>query len=362
VEPWDGSSPIDWFVAADDRWHRPQHEVATRQSSIDGTPVVETRVRIPGGDAVQRIYSVADSGGMTVIEVTNDSTLPIAVAFTGGGLLSRRRPTSTPPQGIDLPPDAVMFPIGHRATVVVARPHRAGSALPETVASADQVARGWMAQSQRAGQLQLPDATLVEAVTTARCELLLNGPGTADDPAGLLLGIAELVRMGGAPWTWVPEIATQLELIARSGAPLHDDVHIAAARVLHAGGERRALNDLRRMKTVPTEPSRELMPDTSARVPSWVERQLVVSDETTAQLMPHSFPSRWFGVDFEVRGLAIGLESMLSFAVRWHGERPAVLWEQTGPAMQLGHESWTTDQTSGEALWPAVAADVQSFR
>ena len=65
VEPWDGSPAIDWFVAADDRWHRPQHETSTRQTVLQGTPVVETRVRIPGGDAVHRVYSVADAGGLT---------------------------------------------------------------------------------------------------------------------------------------------------------------------------------------------------------------------------------------------------------------------------------------------------------
>ena len=179
LEPWDGSNTTDWFVAADDRWHRPQHESATRQVKLDGTPVVETRVRIPGGDAVQRVYSVADAGGLTIIEVTNESTLPIAVAFTGGGLVSRRAPTSAPAQGIDLPADAVIYPIGHQAVVAVARPHgevAAGTALPDTVASADQVARGWLAQTQRASRLQLPDHALVDAVTSARCELLLNGP------------------------------------------------------------------------------------------------------------------------------------------------------------------------------------------
>ncbi len=176
VEPWDGSTTIDWFVAADDRWHTPQHEAATRQIRVSGTPVVETRVRIPGGDAVHRVYSVADGGGMTVIEITNESTLPIAVAFTGGGLLTRRPPTSMPPQGIDLPADAVIHPIGHGATLTVARSHGAATALPESLPPADQVVRGWLAQTQRASRLQLPDAAMVEAVTAARCELLLNGP------------------------------------------------------------------------------------------------------------------------------------------------------------------------------------------
>jgi hypothetical protein len=357
VEPWDGSNSIDWFVAADDRWHRPQHETSTRQTTLDGTPVVETRVRIPSGDAVQRVYSVADADGLTVIEVTNESTLPIAVAFTGGDLLSRRPPTSMPPQGIDLPADAVLYPVGHRATVAVARAHRAyGMTLPETIASAEQVGRGWLAQTQRASRLHLPEPALVEAVTTARCELLLNGPSRdGGDPSSVLLGIAELVRLGQQPAIWVPDVAAELERLARSGAQIPAGVVEGAARVLHAAGDHRAVEDLRRLKLpTPSDGHDDEIPAAPGRVPCWVERRLVVSDEYTARLMPSGFPAAWLGVDFEAHGLAIGLASTLSFAVRWHGERPAVLWEVTGSPMALSHDGWSTAQLSGEALWPSA--------
>ena len=361
VEPWDGSTTIDWFVAADDRWHTPQHETSTRQTRVSGTPVVETKVRIPGGDAVHRVYSVADGGGMTIIEVTNDSSLPIAVAFTGGRLLTRRPPTLVPPQGIELPADAVMHPIGHRATVTVARAHGAAATLPESFPSADQVTHGWLTQTQRASRLQLPDAALAEAVTAARCELLLNGPASTQpvDPAAFLLGVAELVRLGDSPSIWVPDIATQLELLARRGAQIGDGgiaagAIEAAARVLHAAGEHRAVADLRKMN-LPTPVGRvDQLPGEPALVPSRVEHQLVVSDEFAAQLMPRSFPATWLGIDFEAHGLPIGLASTLSFAIRWHGDRPAVLWEIAGPPMPLAHDTWSTGQLSGEALWPPV--------
>ncbi len=363
MEPWDGSTTIDWFVAADDRWHTPQHETSTRQIRLSGTPVVETKVRIPGGDAVHRVYSVADGGGMTIIEVTNDSSLPIAVAFTGGRLLTRRPPTLVPPQGIDLSADAVMHPIGHRTTVTVARAHGAAATLPESFPEADQVTHGWLTQTQRASRLQLPDAALVEAVTAARCELLLNGPpdpsDAEPDPAMFILGVAELVRLGDAPSIWVPDIATQLERLARRGAQIGDGgiaagAIEAAARVLHAAGEHRAVADLRKMN-LPTPSGRvDQLPVEPALVPSWVEHQLVVSDEFAAQLMPRSFPPTWLGVDFEAHGLPIGLASTLSFAIRWHGDRPAVLWEVAGPPMPLTHETWSTGQLSGEALWPPV--------
>ena len=363
VEPWDGSDSIDWFVAADDRWHRPQHETSTRQTFVDGTPVVETKVRIPTGDAVQRVYSIADGGGLTIVEVTNESTLPIAVAFTGGGLLSRRSATSMPPQGIELPSDAVIYPIGHMSTVTVGRAHGGSVSLPEVLPSAQQVAHGWLAQTQRASRLQLPDASMVAAVTAARCELLLNGPTSgsdATDPATFILGVAELVRMGDPPSIWVPDLATQLERLARSGAQIGFPVVEAAARVLHAAGEHRALVDLRRMQ-LPVQADRPdirstAMPPDPGRVPSWVEHHLVTSNEHSARVMPNSFPGSWLGVDFEAHGLAIGLASTLSFAVRWHGERPAVLWEVSGPPMPLTHGEWSTGQLTGEALWPPVNA------
>jgi hypothetical protein len=351
VQPWDGSPALDWFVAADDRWHRPGEESATRQHRVDGTPVVETRVRIPSGDAVQRVYSVADAGGLTLIEVTNDSTLPIAVAFTGGGLLSPRPPTTMVPQGIELPADVVMFPVGHQASIVVARSHCGVVGLPEGLPSADQVVRGWLAQTQRASRLHLPDASLTESLTSARCELLLNGP-SPDSSAGIVLGAAELVRMGASPAIWVPEIATQLEVLGRAGTQIPAEVGEAAARVFHAAGERRALADVRRLNVSGPAGAAGPVPTQPELVPSWVERQVVVADENAAELMPQSFPATWLGVDFEAHGLAIGLASTLSFAIRWHGDRPAVLWEVSGPPMRLTSGDWATSEPSGEALWP----------
>jgi hypothetical protein len=364
VQPWGSSATTDWFIAADDRWHRPAEETSTRQRLLAGTPVVETRVRIPSGDAVHRVYSTADAGGLTIIEVTNDSPLPIAVAFTNEQLLSHRAPTTVPPQGIDLPADTVIYPVGHRSTVTVAICHSngGGGGLPEDLPSAEQVSRGWLAQTQRASRLQIPDAAMVDSVTAARCELLLNGPAIADESAGddrdaasFLLGVAELVRMGDRAAIWVPDVATQLERVARSGAQIAGAVIEATARVLHAAGEHRAVADLRRMGLSGAGPLAAEMPSEPALIPSWVEAHLVTSDEFSADLLPGSFPAAWLGVDFEAHGLAIGLASSLSFAIRWHGDRPAVLWEVSGPPMPLHHASWTTGQLSGEALWSPVA-------
>ena len=120
IEPWDGSPELDWFVAADDRWHVPRDEAAVRQTRVAGTPVTETRVRVPGGDVVQTIYSCADGGGMTVIEIANESSLPVAIAFNRRDVLTERPIVDVPIEGISLPAGAFVMPLGHRARIRVA--------------------------------------------------------------------------------------------------------------------------------------------------------------------------------------------------------------------------------------------------
>ena len=87
VTPAPGGWSLDWWVGAEDRWHLPSRETAVRQSLIGSGPVVETAMRIPGGDAVQRVYALPDAaapgagGEVVVVEVENRSPVPVAVAF-----------------------------------------------------------------------------------------------------------------------------------------------------------------------------------------------------------------------------------------------------------------------------------------
>jgi hypothetical protein len=54
VVPQDGSMTLSWHVAADDRWYSPSREPSVRQKWFAGYPVVETRMKVPTGDIVQR--------------------------------------------------------------------------------------------------------------------------------------------------------------------------------------------------------------------------------------------------------------------------------------------------------------------
>ncbi|CAN5721950.1 hypothetical protein BH18ACT2_BH18ACT2_22660 [soil metagenome] len=361
IEPWDGTagSRLDWHVAADDRWHTPATEVAVRQHRLLGAPVYETRLRVPGGDAVQRVWSVPDDGGLTCVEVTNDSPLPIACAFTRADLLTARPPTTVPIEGIDLPAaSTTLLPIGHRSSVTVALGHAAPSPgrLPDRLADAAAVARGWVAMAERASRLDLPEAALGERVVAARCDLLLTGlVDPNDDPVTYLVGVGELVRMGELTdeglAALVPAVALAAEAVAsrqgwEAGAALD-----GAAVALSAAGERRALADLARITAGRTDspPSGESRDGLLAVVA--VEGRLV----RNGVLFPDGIPASWRGANLEAHGLRAGPSTTLSFAVRWHGEHPAVLWEQTGDAVELTapavDPTWRTTAKSGEALW-----------
>ncbi len=365
------AEPVQWFVAAEDRWHVPAAEAAVRQRRVGGTPVVETRLRVPDGDAVHRVWSVPDLGGLTVIEVENESPLPFAVAFAGARVLTERPPADVPIRGIDLPEGSIVLPVAHRTSVRVAIPHEPARfstwALP-TLAPAMAIVRGWETIVQRASRLVLPDAGLAEAVVAARSDLLLAGPVDADDDAiGFLLDVAELGRLGDDADAWMPEIVEPIASIARSEDPEVDLALRGCERLAVSAGDDRAAGDIAALRRRRIRDGR--IAASSAQAPSsfsdlqrgasvgrfvaQVEQR--IADE--GRLLPLGIPRRWLGSNFEVHGVPTGPRSTVGFAVRWHGERPAVLWEQHGETQRLSaptvDPAWTSDAASGEALWAA---------
>ncbi|MGA7758692.1 MAG: hypothetical protein WCA90_18975 [Ilumatobacteraceae bacterium] len=361
---------VSWYVAAEDRWHVPADEPALRQRRLDGTPVVETRLRVPDGDAVQRVWSVPDLGGLTVIEVENESPLPFAVAFAGARVLTERPPADVPIQGLDLPAGSIVLPVGHRSSIRVAvphDPHRIGAWALPTLAPAMAVVRGWLSVVHRASRVVLPDAGLDDALTAARCDLLLQGPIAPDDPIGFLLDVAELARLGDDADAWMPEIVEPIAAIARLDDPEVDVALAACERLALAADDERAAGDIARLRARRIADGR-VAPDADGRAGSFsdvrrgpsvgrfvsrIERRIADG----GRLLTAGIPRRWLGANFEVHGIPTGPRSTVSFAVRWHGERPAVLWEQQGEPQRLTapgiDPDWATEAASGEALWAA---------
>lgn len=368
-----GGPGLDWWVAADDRWHTPRTEASRRQHLLGGTPVMETAIRVPGGDAIQRVYAVADAGGLVVIEVENASPLPLAVAFNRGDLLSARPAASAseragiPPPGIELPPGSMSLPVGHRTTVRAALPiaGRGPGRLPPVPTSA-QVVNGWLAQAGRGVRIEGLDDTLAERLVTARCRLLLDGPAPQEiDRGGFVLGVAELVRLGEPAAAWidvVAEAAIKLAKAARRGREVGWDVQAAvdaAAEVLARGGEQVGAADaaaiaaaLPPARLLPADAPADLDP---ARFVAWVLRRLVVPSLGGAAVLP-DLPPAWRGRNLAVYEARVP-QGTVSFALRWHGEHPALLWQLSEPftlrAPALA-PAWSTTSLTGEEL---LAAD-----
>lgn len=255
VSPWFDGWSLDWWVGAEDRWHVPASSANVRQTLLGDSPVVETRMRVPGGDMIHRAYAIkatADDGGdeLVIVEIENDSAVPVALALavrpydaeglsvierielhgttvTVDGRVAIRLPRapnevaastfhdgdssatvfageagSQFPAGLrceaGMAQAAFVYPLPHSATLRVALPMdpesrtrlggrarrrvQRSSGFPKSVPSAEQVANGWRAQTDRGLRLVLPDERLQAAVDANRRFLLLSHDGADITP------------------------------------------------------------------------------------------------------------------------------------------------------------------------------------
>ncbi len=388
VAPWgdltfeNDAAPLQWFVAADDRWHHPAQEVAVRQRLIEGAPVFETRLRVPRGDVVHTVWSTTVGDvGVTVIEVNNDSALPIAVAFSRTDLITERPVVDAgewPAPGLELPARPLVLPVGHRSSVrVILRHDGRTDAVVGDVPDTDSVIRGWLAIAERAGRFVVPDVIdgvpVADAVIAARCQAVLHGDD-ADGAIERLLDLDERVRTNVDVVDPVVVAGLVEELLDSLRRDQTDATSarlalIATARLLR--DDERAVADLvaavarvrgRRADDLATAWG-SVDPVTTLAVsrhllPAVVHDRLArLTSRDTVTLLPDGLPADWLGVSCEAHGIAVGTHHTVSFAVRWHGERPAVLWEVTGPpglVLRSGvDQTWSTAASRGEALWNA---------
>ena len=385
----DGSPVLDWHIAADDRWHDPSTEPSVRQTRRAGVPVVETRLRIPGGDAIQRVYAVADAGGLVVIEITNESTLPIAVAFTRSDVVSSRTPSPRGAQGIELPAGSVVFPVAHGSTlrVAVCAPlnvaNESANVDVERLPSFEQLQKGWLKAVEQAGYVIVPEGAVAPLVARLRSDALIlsgheiedwaigAGGDCANDPVAYILTLQELLRMGekltGDPAQirvdHAARLAQSVETLLkenRKSSILPWDVEralFAAQFVFSRMGENRAADDVAtaqlRMSSAAEPPN--VMP-TDIRAIAWVEEKMVaVQRDGSVQIFGRGIPRLWLGANLECHRVSAGALHTVSFGIRWHGEKPALLWEVSGPAgvkldAGLCDPTWSTVEPTGETL------------
>ena len=391
VYPWDDAEAVKWYVAADDRWHIPADEVAVRQRSVDGAPVLETRVRIPGGDVIQRVWVATGRLGSAALmmEFENDSPMAIAIAIDRQDLLVSR-PVAVrssagewPAPGLEIPREPTVIPVGHR-TIVRAALVISGSATSVNdsalniadFADWSAVARGWVSLSERASRLTIADLRdsqrVDELIVAERTEIALNPASLADDPDAAvrwLLEARELKRMDLQEPDLV-ELSGAVETISRAVkrgriAQANAILGFKAAAHLLGVDQERALVDLRKVvaKIVGSKKTSLMaMLRTSSHdselnlLVGEVESEFaVMSDDGVMTFLPDGIKLERLGVQFEVHGIAVGVNHRVSFAVRWHGPNAAVIWEVTGPTdveLRSGVDaSWSSTNASGEALW-----------
>ncbi len=382
----DGSPVLDWHIAADDRWHDPSTEPSVRQIRRAGVPVVETRLRIPGGDAIQRVYAVADAGGLVVIEITNESTLPIAVAFTRPDVVSSRTPSPRGAQGIELPAGSVVFPIAHGSTLRVAM-HAPKNLVAnidvERLPSYEQLQKGWLKAVEQAGYVIVPEGAVAPLVARLRSDALIlsgyeiedwgigAGGDCANDPVAYILTLQELLRMGEKLTGELTHIrvdhaarlAQCVETLLKDNKKasiLPWDVEralFAAQFVFARMGEDRAADDVAaaqlRLSSAAEPPN--VMP-TDIRAIAWVEEKMVaVQRDGSVQIFGRGIPRLWLGANLECHRVSAGPLHTVSFGIRWHGEKPALLWEVAGPAgvklsAGLCDPTWSSIESTGETL------------
>ena len=371
---------LRWFIAADDRWYRPSRETTVRQREVSGVPVIETRIKVPGGDAVQRVYGVANFGGAIVVEIYNDSSLPFAVAFDRGDISTMREPSPTGVQGIDLPAGSVVFPVGHHATMRAAilingdsRQISAGEL--ESLPSFEQVERGWLAALQISSRVDVPDLSWSSVLTSQRCKVLLSNSAELTEGSDislavdLLLDRAERVRLGDKPAQWVDEVAVATERILKQCAKtqsvqwFEERALLGAGMVLNRAGESRGLQDFVSVWSRLAEAGRIsglalASPEIAGTVRqiAWIESQLVAQRrDGVIEICPCGIDKSWLGVNFECHKLLASPEHVISYAVRWHGEKPALLWEIDGPvgakvAASAIDRTFSSTEMRGETL------------
>ena len=332
-------------------------------------PAIEARVRVPGGEMVLRAYAVAQAGApLVVADLENASPAAAVVAWVvraapgyrigrvalegttllidqrarielprvpsrwavetrstgvresvigGRAATGRFEPVATRRGDLEI---ALLFPIAHRTRTRIA----ASAATPRrrpTPSRSRSCRRS--PTSSGAGSRRSSGAPASSSPTmpcrprsTRRATLLL---GVAGDQRRDRVVTTESVAWG----------LTQGRPRRRDSAAAEDPWPVLQATIAESGSSpRRAAEWLRAMRAA-----------------------LVRVTRDGVDLLPH-FPQEWLGQPVAVHDLPTR-HGPVSFALRWHGARPALLWEvPVGASVRAPglDGSWASSGGAGEAL------------
>ncbi len=343
----DDGTRIEWWVLGDDYWHVPRASASRRQRAVDNTPVIETTIRVPGGDVGWRVAAaVSADGPMIAVECHNLGSIPVAVAIARVNASEKDAALAVASLAVD--------PVTHGTTWRAALGadgtlHPGGSAPPD-LPPTDAIARGWLALARQGAQIALGAPTLDDALVASCTSLLLHQGGlVANAQASKRHRLSE-----SAPITaTAAAVATALTFLG------HEDQAEALRLAAKLKPRRRGLPIVSAaIPEVHADPLL-LMRDPALAAATVAAIRAITVDDTephTIDLLPGADTS-WLGRSVDISNLPSNHGSV-SFALRWHGDHPALLWEAprhvTLRASALD-PAWTTTDQEGEALLGARA-------
>ncbi|MDH3704746.1 MAG: hypothetical protein OES57_01690 [Acidimicrobiia bacterium] len=438
---------VEWWIGAEDRWHRSGAEVGVRQERLGPGPVLETAMRVPGGDVLARVGAAEVDGSVVAVEFENRSAVPVALAVVlrpfslgGPGRAHRVRVDSStmwvddePALVLDRLPAAVVVgdagddlcdrldadatqaadatehvcaagmatvaavvPLAHTAVARMVLGAADGRVLAR-VPTVAQVAQGWSAHLVGAeldlpeglDQAQLDLATVVLAARNLPDWAFADRAVTVDDQARVLealvrsghpTGAAEVDRWlaaTGVPARHAGAAAMVVTRAALDADPNWFDEYLGwAADSIGRGLDHGDADAGRAAAALAALLDRTSQPDAARRVaqgwqPAPVVAELdvvgvvdpsaaatriirrlgaVVADRPDGADLLSDVPAAWLGRSIDVRD-APTAHGPVSFSVRWHGARPALLWErQPWP----GAASWTVRCPGLDPTWSST--------
>lgn len=317
-----GGLRLAWHVRSGNNWLVPGRDGPVRQSRPDPAPVVHTAMRIPKGDAIERVYAVGEGeAGVVVVEVENDSPEAIAIGFVldapgvvavdvNGVRVDGVQVLSPARRAGDVDDEhGLVFPVPHRTKVRVAI--TTATIDVRALADPDAVSRAWDRMLDRGLRTELPEPLQTD-VDVARVDLLL-APASAETFAAL------------EAWGF-------------------DEDAIAMWGRLSMRGRRAA-------RRAPRRAPRRASPRAGPGVLAETRAALVAEAGNAIEILP-GFRAAWLGQHLAAHEVPLR-RGLCSFAVRWHGARPALLWDVPAgstvraPILDPG---WSSSESVGEAL------------